>query len=135
MMKIDIQTDLPIPQSPEDMVGNVYPVRGGFGARNGHVHVIIAHYDKVQGCCRYSGYCTVTVDCDGEIVERDEQDLFGGGIERWANQTDSGQNCLSPSSDRWIERSRTYSGIAKAMAQQWGDWLISHHGVKPHGAE
>lgn len=71
----------------------------------------------------------------GRIVERDEQDLFGGGIERWANQTDNGQNCLSPSSDRWIERSRTYSGIAKAMAQQWGDWLISHHGVKPHGAE
>lgn len=67
-MKIDIQTDLPMPQNPEDMVGNVYPVRGGFGARNGHVHVIISHYDKVQGCCKYSGYCTVTVDCDGEIV-------------------------------------------------------------------
>lgn len=67
-MKVDIQTDLPMPQMPQDMVGNVYPVRGGFGARNGHVHVIIAHYDKVAGGCRYQGYCTVTVDCDGEIV-------------------------------------------------------------------
>ena len=67
-MKIDIATNVPIPQSGPDMVGNVYPVRGGFGARNGHMHVIIAHYDKVQGGCRYSGYCTVTVDCDGEIV-------------------------------------------------------------------
>ena len=67
-MKIDIQTDVPIPNSGPDMVGNVYPVRGGFGARNGHMHVIISHYDKVQGCCQYSGYCTVTVDCDGEIV-------------------------------------------------------------------
>lgn len=67
-MKIDIATNVPIPQSGPDMVGNVYPVRGGFGARNGHMHVIIAHYDKVQGGCRYAGYCTVTVDCDGEIV-------------------------------------------------------------------
>ena len=67
-MKIDIETTVLLPQAGPDMVGNVYPVRGGFGARNGHMHVIIAHYDKVQGGCRYSGYCTVTVDCDGEIV-------------------------------------------------------------------
>lgn len=42
------------------------------------------------------------------------------GKKRWANQTDSGQNRLSPSSDRWKERSRTYQGIANAMAAQWG---------------
>lgn len=41
-------------------------------------------------------------------------------IERWSNQTDSGQNKLGPSSDRWKQRSKTYDGIAKAMAQQWG---------------
>lgn len=28
---------------------------------------------------------------------------------------------LSPSADRWKLRSETYSGIAKAMAEQWGD--------------
>lgn len=67
-MKIDIQTSVPMPQMPPDMVGNVYPVRGGFGARNGHFHVIISHYDKVQGCCKYQGYCTITVDADGDIV-------------------------------------------------------------------
>lgn len=27
---------------------------------------------------------------------------------------------LSPSPDRWKERSRTYEGVAKAMAEQWG---------------
>lgn len=27
---------------------------------------------------------------------------------------------MSPSPDRWRERSRTYKGIAEAMAQQWG---------------
>jgi hypothetical protein len=39
---------------------------------------------------------------------------------RWANQTDSGQNKLPPSADRWKIRSETYSGIAQAMATQWG---------------
>ena len=42
------------------------------------------------------------------------------GRPRWANQTDSGQNKLGPSPDRWKERSRTYQGIADAMAAQWG---------------
>ena len=42
------------------------------------------------------------------------------GKKRWANQTDSGQNRLTPSPDRWKERSRTYAGIARAMAEQWG---------------
>jgi hypothetical protein len=34
--------------------------------------------------------------------------------------TDSGQNKLGPSDTRWAERSRTYEGIADAMAEQWG---------------
>jgi hypothetical protein len=38
----------------------------------------------------------------------------------WANQTPSGQNKLGPSADRWKERSKTYQGIADAMANQWG---------------
>lgn len=39
---------------------------------------------------------------------------------RYANQTASGQNRLGPSCDRAKERSRTYPGIAEAMAIQWG---------------
>lgn len=42
------------------------------------------------------------------------------GKPRWANQTDSGQNRLGPSDTRAKERSRTYQGIADAMAVQWG---------------
>lgn len=45
------------------------------------------------------------------------------GKKRWANQCDSGQNKLGPSDDRWKERSRTYQGIANAMAHQWGGFL------------
>jgi site-specific DNA-cytosine methylase len=42
------------------------------------------------------------------------------GKKRWGNQTDSGQNKLTPSADRWKIRSKTYEGIAEAMATQWG---------------
>ena len=39
------------------------------------------------------------------------------GRPRWANQTDSGQNNLSPSPDRTADRSRTYPGLGKALAR------------------
>lgn len=38
----------------------------------------------------------------------------------WNNQTPSGQNKLGPSPIRAQTRSRTYRGIAEAMAKQWG---------------
>ena len=49
--------------------------------------------------------------------------LPGDNKTRRANQTPSGQNKLGPSPDRWKERSRTYQGIANAMADQWGALL------------
>lgn len=45
-------------------------------------------------------------------------------VERWANQTDSGQNRLGPSEDRWKIRAATYPGIAAAMASQWSDYIV-----------
>lgn len=42
-----------------------------------------------------------------------------GEKKRWGNQTDSGQNKLTPSENRWKERSKTYQGIADSMAEQW----------------
>jgi len=39
---------------------------------------------------------------------------------RYANQTPSGRNNLPPGPDRAKIRSRTYPGIARAMAEQWG---------------
>lgn len=42
-----------------------------------------------------------------------------GGKHRWGNQTDSGQNKLGPSEHRAKMRSKTYSGIARAMAEQY----------------
>lgn len=43
----------------------------------------------------------------------------GKQVERWANQTDSGQNVLGQSETRGHERSITYPGIAAAMALEY----------------
>jgi hypothetical protein len=32
---------------------------------------------------------------------------------------------MAPSPDRWKERSRTFAGIAEAMADQWGSYLLN----------
>lgn len=42
------------------------------------------------------------------------------GRKRWSNQTDGGQNKLGPSEDRAKLRSKTYQGIANALAEQYG---------------
>ena len=41
------------------------------------------------------------------------------GKEYWANQTDTGQNRLSPSADRWQDRADTYPGIAAAIVNHF----------------
>ena len=67
--------------------------------------------------------------CCGKIIESNDKfgcpDCAGQKVakRRWANQTDSGQNKLPPSVDRWKKRSVTFPGIADAMAKQWGDFL------------
>lgn len=45
---------------------------------------------------------------------------YVNGLPRWGNQTDSGQNALGPSEERWLQRSATYPGIANAFGRQWG---------------
>ena len=52
-------------------------------------------------------------------------------VERWSNQTDSGQNKLPPSEDRWKVRSKTYAGIAAAMASQWSAILANVPADRP----
>ncbi|WP_404836187.1 hypothetical protein [Aeromonas media] len=47
------------------------------------------------------------------------------GKPRWDNQTDSGQNRLSPGAGRAMARAKTYQGWADAMAAQWG-LFVSH---------
>ena len=51
----------------------------------------------------------------GRMVEHN-----GKIVERFDNQTDSGQNRLSPSAGRAMDRAKTYQGWADAMADQWG---------------
>lgn len=51
----------------------------------------------------------------GRMVKRPD----GRVVERWGNQTDSGQNRLPPNPTRWKQRSETYPGIADAMVATW----------------
>lgn len=51
-----------------------------------------------------------------------KQKKTGKWLPRWDNQTDEGQNKLTPGPNRWLERSETYPGMAAAMGQ-WAEWL------------
>lgn len=50
-------------------------------------------------------------------------ELNGRAWPRWGNQTDSGQNRLSPGVDRWKDRARTYPGIADALVARCVQFL------------
>lgn len=65
---------------------------------------------------------TATKRIPGRLVEWPKGS--GKSVERWSNQTDSGQNKLPPSADRWKLRSKTYLGVAEAMATQWAPILL-----------
>ncbi|MBN9357527.1 MAG: DNA cytosine methyltransferase [Herbaspirillum huttiense] len=73
-------------------------------------------------CLWLKGFKPLEADPAQRVAGRIVEWPRGSGkfVERWANQTDSGQKRLSPGADRWKARSRTYAGIARAMAQQWG---------------
>lgn len=55
---------------------------------------------------------------EGKLVEWPRGS--GKMVRRWGNQTEGGQNRLTPSDNRWKERSKTYDGIGAAFADQWG---------------
>jgi len=91
--------------------------------------------DMVECDCCGEPFCpecnTHYADCecigpteDDVITKEVDNVLFGTRVKPapkmiWENQTPSGQNKLGPSPERWKERSRTYRGIAQAMADQW----------------
>lgn len=60
-------------------------------------------------------------DPANHIEGRDAINNAGNPVKRWANQCDgSGADSRGPSKTRGHERSRFFSGIANAMADQWG---------------
>lgn len=73
-------------------------------------------------CLWLDGLLPLPVDPAKRVPGRRVEWPPGSGkmVERWANQTDSGQNRLPPSADRARQRSETYPGIARARAETWG---------------
>jgi hypothetical protein len=107
---------------------NIIPPRGW-------EHVVYAHdLDECEDCgepyCERHKAHYHECDCIGPMEDEVTIKAIGGvdfGTRLvpppkpvWANQTPSGQNKLGPSDDRWKLRSETFTGIASAMATQWG---------------
>jgi len=67
-MRVAIETETPLASLPEDMVGNVYQVRGGTGAARGHLHIIVSSYETRDKWTSNAGFATLTIDRDGQII-------------------------------------------------------------------
>lgn len=80
---------------------------------------------KSTGLWLTRGLPVLEVRTENVVLPRWVRSKRGDLLPRWGNQTDSGQNKLAPSDDRWLERSKTYPGIAAALGAQYGAWLCS----------
>ena len=75
--------------------------------------------DASKATCLWLKGLPLLTQLEGEPVAPRYVEIDGKQVPRWGNQTDSGQNKLTPSDGRAAERSRTYEGIARAMVRCW----------------
>lgn len=78
----------------------------------------MTEYVEPRAVCNVCGYCEAHQRMFSHGCPECGADA-GKVLPRWSNQTDAGQNRLSPSDDRASVRAVTYRGIAQAMADQW----------------
>jgi hypothetical protein len=76
------------------------------------------HDASKNTCLWMHGVEPLILDPSKFVAPRIVWDAKGKPWMRWANQTDSGQNKLTPSEDRSAIRAKTYSGIATALSNQ-----------------
>lgn len=90
----------------------------GDGRRRDHIWLPILgeNYVKPRLWCRACDQCSSYDAAFGKGCEHCG-DEAGKLLPRWANQTDHGQNKVTPSETRWQHRSDTYPGIAAAIAK------------------
>lgn len=77
-------------------------------------------------CYWTSGLPAIRIDAAWRFAGRMVEWPAGSGkiVERWSNQTDSGQNRLSPGENRAKNRARTYPQIAGVLAAQWSPVIL-----------
>ena len=80
------------------------------------------HNASKRTCLWIKSLPLLPIDPSKRVAGRLVEWPVGSGkmVERWDNQTDSGQNRLGPSETRSADRARFYSGWADAMAATWG---------------
>lgn len=79
---------------------------------------------KNTGWWLTKGVPNLEIDPAAYVIPRMcKQKKTGKWLPRWSNQTDEGQNRLTPGPNRWLERSETFPGIAAAIGDQWGRYF------------
>lgn len=85
---------------------------------------------KGTGWWLTKGITKLVMDPEAYVVPRMCKQPSGKWLPRWDNQTDTGQNKLTPGADRWLLRSETYPGIAAAIGDQWGRYMLEIDAAK-----
>lgn len=111
--------DLPFFKVIENPKGTL-PTRTTIGAVNDVLQPYEFGHDASKATCIWA--FNAAGDKIGTFPIRRDPALYisptlrPNGKSYWANQTDTGQNNISPGDERWKDRSRTYPGIAEALA-------------------
>ena len=98
---------------------------GRLGTTIGRAQQMIQPYEfghdaSKRTCLWLKGLPPLVIRAEDRRAGRQVTDPRNGKlVERWANQTDAGQNRLGPSEDRSAKRAATYPNIAAAMARDW----------------
>lgn len=116
--------DLPYPVAIENPGGSYVSTNIRKPSQKIHPYQFGDDASKNTGWWLTKGTPLLDIDPEQYVEPRWCLQSNGKMLPRWANQTDSGQNRLSPGADRWLERSETYPGIAAAM-EQWASWLAT----------
>lgn len=88
--------------------------------QHGHARKLIRKYDQVIQPYEY-GHMEQKATCiwvDGLPILRETKNVYNDMMKLPKSERER-VHYLTPSDTRWMERSRTYSGIAQAMAEQW----------------
>lgn len=100
------------------------PARGAINTRIRPPDQIVQPYEFGDDASKATGFWLenlppLPIDLDKRVSPT----LRANGKRYWGNQSDTGQNRLTPSADRWQVRSKTFDGIADAVVEFWGALL------------
>lgn len=104
---------------------NIPLIAGENPIQHGHARKLIRKYDQIIQPYQF-GHLEQKTTClwlNG-LPELEETNNVYGEMKALPKREQQKVHHMSPSDTRWMERSRTYSGIAQAMAEQWTPLIL-----------